>query len=205
MPYPAEHKAQTRARIIESARVMFNRHGFDQVSIDDIMGHAGLTRGGFYNHFGSKQELYAEAVKSFTTCSPFAKRLQLSRKPRTAQALARMLVDMYLSDEALADVDQHCPLIAVPSDVARAGLEPRAAYTQLVENMAAVFRAAYPARDRDAERKALLIVNLCVGGMLIARTTDDPALRRVLRAAARKEARGLLPRGRAGRRRGGAD
>jgi len=73
MPYTAEHKARTRAKIVEGARVMFNRHGFEQVSIDDIMQHVGLTRGGFYNHFKSKDELYAEAVQSFTSCNPFAR------------------------------------------------------------------------------------------------------------------------------------
>jgi TetR/AcrR family transcriptional repressor of nem operon len=193
MPYPPEHKAQTRARIVESARVMFNRHGFDSVSIDDIMKEAGLTRGGFYHHFGSKQELYAEAVRSFTTCNPFAREMART-KLKDPRKLARMLVELYLSDEVLEDVDLHCPLIAVPSDVARAGLKPRAAYTQVVENMAHVFRSAFAPGDGEASRKALLIVNLCVGGMVIARTTDDPGLRKSLRAAARKEAFALLDR-----------
>jgi hypothetical protein len=102
------------------------------------------------------------------------------------------MVDTYLSDETLADVDKHCPLIALPSDVARAGLRPRAAYTQLVESMLEVFRAVFPKSDRQGNRKAQVIVNLCVGGMLIARTTDDPTLRKQLRAAARGEALRLL-------------
>jgi TetR/AcrR family transcriptional repressor of nem operon len=189
MPYPTEHKAQTRARIVESARVMFNRHGFEQVSIDDVMKQAGLTRGGFYNHFDSKDELYAEAVQSFTTCNPFAKQQFATTEPRE---LARMLIELYLSDRILKDVDQHCPLIALPSDVARAGLKPRAAYTQLVQNMVDTFRASMPADDADAERRALLIVNHCVGGMIIARTTDDPKLQTSMRAAARAEALALL-------------
>jgi TetR/AcrR family transcriptional repressor of nem operon len=193
MPYSAEHKARTRAKIVEGARVMFNRHGFEQVSIDDIMQHVGLTRGGFYNHFKSKDELYAEAVRSFTRCNPFAQKLAQARGPAPSpRALARMLIDLYLSDDILADVDQHCPLIALPSDVARAGLEPRAAYTTVVENMADLFRAAFPASDREARRKSLLMVSLCVGGMLIARTTDDAGLRKTLRAASRKEALTLL-------------
>jgi AcrR family transcriptional regulator len=195
MPYTAEHKARTRAKIIEGARVMFNRHGFERVSIDLIMRHVGLTRGGFYNHFKSKDELYAEAVRSFTTCNPFADKQARVRGPEPAPAeLARMLLDLYLSDATLANIDQHCPLIALPSDVARAGLEPRAAYTSVVEHMAEVFRAAFPAKDRDAERKALLMVSLCVGGMVIARTTDDRALRKRLRAAAREQALALLER-----------
>jgi TetR/AcrR family transcriptional repressor of nem operon len=193
MPYTAEHKAQTRARIVESARVMFNRHGFEQVSIDEIMKAAGLTRGGFYNHFGSKDELYAEAVRSFTTCNPFVRSLS-DAPPRSPRQLAELLIELYLSEETLADVDQHCPLIALPSDVARAGLQPRAAYTQLVENMAHVFRSAFPANDGDAGRKALLIVNLCVGGMIIARTTEQVELRKTLRTVARKEALALLDR-----------
>lgn len=192
MPYTPEHKARTRAKIIESARVMFNRHGFEQVSIDEIMKQAGLTRGGFYNHFSSKDELYAVAVRSFTTCNPFTTQVQAQPRAPAPGKLARLLIELYLSDETLSDIDQQCPLIALPSDVARAGLEPRAAYTSVVNSMAGVFRAAFPKDDREAERKALLIVSLCVGGMVIARTTDEPRLRKTLRAAARKEALGLL-------------
>jgi TetR/AcrR family transcriptional regulator, transcriptional repressor for nem operon len=195
MPYSAEHKARTRAKIVETARIMFNRHGFEQVSIDDIMKHAGLTRGGFYNHFASKNELYAAAVHSFTSCNPFERKRESARggapPPRK---VARMLVEMYLADETLANVDQQCPLIALPSDVARAGLKPRAAYTQVIESMLCVFRSAFGENDAAAEEKAQLMVNLCVGGMVLARTTDEPALRRSLRASARREALALLDR-----------
>ena len=54
MPYSPQHREKTRARIVESARMLFNRHGFEDVTIDMVMGDAGLTRGGFYNHFDSK-------------------------------------------------------------------------------------------------------------------------------------------------------
>jgi TetR/AcrR family transcriptional repressor of nem operon len=195
MPYAADHKDKTRERIVDSARILFNRHGFDSVSIDDVMKHAGLTRGGFYHHFASKQSLFAAAVTSFTSCNPFAERLEQKPRHRSPLELAELLVDTYLSDQTLADVDKHCPLIALPSDVARAGLQPRAAYTQLVESMLEIFRAAFPKGDRQGQRKAQLIVNLCVGGMLIARTTDDPTLRKQLRATARSEALRLLAAG----------
>src|SRR5258708_4781096 len=62
MPYPPEHRQQTRARILRSAKTLFNLHGFERISIDDIMARAGLTRGGFYSYFDTKSELYAEAV-----------------------------------------------------------------------------------------------------------------------------------------------
>src|SRR6187549_726207 len=92
MPYAADHKEKTRARIVDSARVLFNRHGFESVSIDDVMKNAGLTRGGFYHHFTSKQSLYAAAVSSFTSCNPFAERLEQNPRQRTPRELAELLV-----------------------------------------------------------------------------------------------------------------
>ena len=65
MPYSASHKLETRQRILESARRLFNAKGFVDVSIDEVMDHAGLTHGGFYRHFRDKGELYAEAVRWF--------------------------------------------------------------------------------------------------------------------------------------------
>jgi AcrR family transcriptional regulator len=192
MPYSAEHKARTRARIIESARILFNRRGFEQVSIDDLMKEAGLTRGGFYHHFRSKDELYSEAVRSFTTCGPLTRHLAtLGRKPEPRE-LARLLVKLYLCDETLRNIDIQCPLVALPSDVARAGRRPRGAYTQLVRGMLGVLRGAFDPDDPAAEEKAQLVVSLCVGGMVLSRTTDDVELRASLRAAARAQALALL-------------
>jgi AcrR family transcriptional regulator len=190
MPYSSEHKAQTRERIVGVARRLFNRHGFEQVSIDQVMSEAGLTRGGFYHHFGSKDELYAEAVASFTTCNPFKPDFSNSPPPAPGQ-LARMLLDVYLSDEVFDNVDHHCPLYALPGDVARAGLSPQKAYTQLIRNLTAVYAAAL-AGEPDGEQRAQAIVALCVGGMVLARTTDDAGMRRSLRTAARSQALALL-------------
>src|SRR5882757_4114334 len=98
MPYTPAHKARTRTRIVEGARGLFNRRGFEQVTIDDVMAEAGLTRGGFYNHFRSKNELYAEVVRSFSSCNPFARRIAALAHPPSARDLARQLVELYLSD-----------------------------------------------------------------------------------------------------------
>jgi len=64
MPYTPDHKRRTRQRIVGAAARLFNRKGFE-VTIGEIMTAAGLTHGGFYRHFGSKAELYAEAVRHF--------------------------------------------------------------------------------------------------------------------------------------------
>lgn len=192
MSYSPEHALQTRARVIESARRLFNRHGFEQVTIDQIMAAAGLTRGAFYHHFRSKDELYAAAVASFVTCNPFAiKTTGAARNLHDPRGLARMLVELYLSDEALDNIDLHCPLYALPSDVARAGLEPQQAYTDLIRGMGHIYQAALKG-VRDARRRAEAMVALCVGGMVLARTTNDPVLRKSLRASARQQALALL-------------
>ena len=62
MSYPPGHRHLTKQKIVRSARRLFNRRGFDTVSIDDVMADAGLTRGSFYSYFESKGDLYAEAV-----------------------------------------------------------------------------------------------------------------------------------------------
>ncbi len=191
MPYTSEHKSRTRGKIVESARRLFNRHGFEQVSIDRVMADAGLTRGGFYNHFDSKDQLYAAAVASFSECNPFRQRLPESSDP---MQLARRLIDLYLCDEVLADVDSHCPLYALPGDVARAGLSPQRAYTQLIRNLTHVLGMAMKQLP-DGAKRAQVIVSLCVGGMVLARTTDDETLRASLRLSAREQALALLEGG----------
>jgi AcrR family transcriptional regulator len=192
MPYSPEHKAHTRQRIVESARKLFNHFGFEQVTLDQIMSGAGLTRGAFYHHFDSKDELYAAAVASFVSCNPFAvKTAGAARALKDPRRLARMLVDLYLSDEALDNIDMHCPLYALPADVARAGLEPQQAYTDLIRGMSHIYRSALKG-VRDADQRAQAMVSLCVGGMVLARTTNDPDLRRSLRKSARSQALALL-------------
>jgi len=190
MPYSPEHKVQTRARVVESARRLFNRHGFEQVTIDQVMASAGLTRGAFYHHFDSKDDLYAAAVASFETCNPFAT-ANADQVVKDPKRMARMLVDLYLSDEVLENIDLHCPLYALPSDVARAGLEPQQAYTDLMRGMRHIYRCALNG-IRDADRRAEAMVALCVGGMVLARTTNDPDLRKSLRESARHQALALL-------------
>lgn len=193
MPYSPEHKARTRVRIVEAARKLFNRHGFEQVSIDQIMAAAGLTRGGFYHHFDSKDALYAEAVEHFALANPFRRSLR-ERPPMTAPELARALLDLYLGDDVFGDIDNHCPLYALPGDVARAGETSQRAYTRLAQGLAKVYEDALaeslPAAA--ARTRAQAIVSLCVGGMLLSRTTDDPQLRQSFRAAARQQALAML-------------
>lgn len=195
MPYSAEHKQRTRARIVECARVLFNRKGYAEVSIDEIMASAELTRGGFYNHFRTKEELFVEAVAAYQDFNPTERWPELDFDPeRCGAAFARQLVDVYLSREHLDDVDGHCPMIALPSDVARAGPAVKRVYCGLLERMAGMFAqsADASAGAQAARRRGLALAALCVGGMVLARTIEDDAFRDEIRAAARATAHELL-------------
>lgn len=133
MPYTKHHKRKTRARIVEAARILFNRHGFQDVTIDMIMSEANLTRGGFYNHFESKEALYRDAVSSFLTGRGAQWRAAAGIDPsKPVGDMARQMIDGYLSSEHLGDLDGQCPMIALPSDVARANPEVQSAYQELL-------------------------------------------------------------------------
>jgi AcrR family transcriptional regulator len=171
MPYSPKHKHDTRERILESARRLFNRKGYSGVSIEEIMSDAGLTHGGFYRHFTGKDELYAAAVRQFMctkTPAAWRKRREPSAdtKPR-----AQRIVDAYFSRAHFDDHEGCCPLLGAASDVERAGKAVKAAYQEVVEQMVKVFEDHLDApRARD---RALALVALCVGGMVLARNVGD--------------------------------
>ncbi|WP_443747723.1 TetR/AcrR family transcriptional regulator [Asticcacaulis solisilvae] len=192
MPYTAEHKAHTRDRIVSAARRLFNQGGFSQVTIEQIMTEAELTRGGFYHHFGSKEQLFTEVVANYITCNPLAVEARRGGPEfGNAHFVARRLIDLYLSDDVFDDVAQHCPLYALPSDARALGEASREAYTDLLRGMTQVFQLALKGRE-DGDSRAQAIIAMCVGGMVLSRTTHDVSLRTSLRASAHAQAVRML-------------
>jgi len=193
MPYGPDHKSKTRARIVEAARVLFNRHGYDNVTIDMVMEAASLTRGGFYGHFRNKEELFGAAVSSFLMGRGARWRSQagVNAMDPAVEDAASML-RTYLSSEHLGDLEGQCPLIALPSDVGRAGQGVREAYSQLLLAMIGLYERALPDPTPDRRGRAMALAALSVGGMVLARTIPDPALAGDVRDAALDHALGLL-------------
>jgi AcrR family transcriptional regulator len=183
MPYTPEHKEKTRQRIVASARRLFNRLGFTGVSIDEIMADAGLTRGGFYNHFDTKEELYAEVVQQVLSC-----REDEARPPRTYNHAGEFIA-AYLSPAHYEDRENSCPLMALPSDVARGGEPVKRAYRQVLEYMVEHLQAG--ASGAKARERALAVAALCIGGMAVARAVDDVKLAHEIREAAKDMALSL--------------
>jgi AcrR family transcriptional regulator len=193
MPYTAEHKERTRTRIIESARRLFNRNGFEAVTIGAIMSEAGLTHGGFYKHFAAKEDLYQAAVLQFI-CGDAPERWQARHIDPAAkgEALARMIVDAYLSRDHYEDRDGSCPLIAFPSDVARGNGTVKDAFRQVMEMMIEAFAANLPKGKTPARERAQALVATLVGGMVLARSVGDDDLADEIRETTRRQVYGTL-------------
>ncbi len=193
LPYRPEHKAETRARIVESARTLFNRHGYDNVTIDMVMEAASLTRGGFYHHFRNKQELFAAAVSNFLMGR--GARWRAAAGVNTVDPALEDAANMlrcYLSPEHLGDIEGQCPMIALPSDVGRAEPQVQEAYQRLLEAMIGLYERAIPRGSCDHRATALALAALSVGGMVLARTVPDEALGREVREAALGKALQML-------------
>ncbi len=185
MPYPAGHREQVRKKIVESARRLFNRNGFENVSVDSIMAHAGLTRGGFYSYFESKSDLYAEVLGCFFTDPNWKSRWKGVRVDLASPDAGPQIVRAYLSRQHFDDVENSCPMIALPSDVARADEKVKAAFETVFKAMVALLGREVKEGGEDT---ALAIAALCIGGMVVARSMRDRGLSDVLREAAEKVA-----------------
>ncbi len=194
MPYSPDHKRQTRKRIVACARHMFILKGYSEVSIDEIMAEAGLTRGGFYNHFKNKEQLFAEAIASYLECQIDSGTSNgFIDHSLPGKELAHRFVDAYLSDHHLSDMTGLCPLIALPSDVARGGPDVKAGYQKLFEGMVSIFeRNLKPSPHQSARDQALALAATCIGGMVLARAIGDGDLSDQIRRAAQNAARQCL-------------
>lgn len=185
MPYSKEHTLKSRIRIIEASRILFNVHGFEKVTIDMIMAKAGMTRGGFYKHFKSKEALYSVAVESFLMGRGAVWRDEAGIDPTNlSPEMAQHMLDSYLSEKHLGDIENQCPMIALPSDVARGAPEIQRAYQDLLTSMVWLFETSQPELSEEGRQRALAMAALCVGGMVLARSIPDGALAQEVRAAA---------------------
>jgi TetR/AcrR family transcriptional repressor of nem operon len=183
MPYPEGHREEVRTRIIQSARKLFNRFGFDNVSVDQIMAEAGLTRGGFYTYFESKSDLYAEALACFFTDPNWKNCWEGVHVDLTAADVGAQIVRAYLSKQHFEDIENSCPMVALPSDVARSGASAKRAFEAVFQGMVSVLERGM-SRDSSRDRTtAMGIAALCVGGMVIARSIEDRELADGLRDA----------------------
>ncbi len=183
MPYTAAHRLQTKKNIIDSARKLFNRHGFENVSIGQIMAGAGLTHGGFYSYFGSKSDLYAEVMNCFFTDPEWKNCWEGVHVDLSATDVGAQIVKAYLSRQHFEDVENSCPMVALPTDVARSGVAARSAFETVFRAMVSVLERSMTNKNGASRSTAQAIAALSIGGMVVARTLVDRNHADELRAA----------------------
>jgi TetR/AcrR family transcriptional repressor of nem operon len=175
MPYPASHRVETKRKIIDSARRLFNRYGFENVSITQIMAGAKLTHGGFYTYFKGKSDLYAEVLNCFFTDPEWKDCWEGVHVDLSATDVGAQVVSAYLSRQHFEDVENSCPMVALPTDVARSGVTARRAFETVFRAMVDVLERSLPEKKHSGRITAQTIAALSIGGMVVARTLVDRA------------------------------
>lgn len=172
MPYTKAHKAQTRARIVAAAARAFRAGGIGKVAIPALMRDAGLTHGGFYAHFASKDELVAEACARGLSESSQAILAQAESQPPD-EAL-RLIIRAYLSRGHRDYPETGCVIAALGTELAREPVEVRAAFDGELCDYARRIAAYVPgANDVEREEAALLLLSGMAGTLMVARALDD--------------------------------
>ena len=169
-----EKSAETRERILDVAATLFREKGFDGIGLAEIMQAAGLTHGGFYKHFGSKDDLEAQATGvALARNAADWRRLFEGAAARPLSAF----IDEYLSPHHRDDLGKGCAIAALGADVARQGERVRSALTGGLEPFLQLLSDAIPGRSKAVRRrKAIATMAELIGTLILARAVDDPAL-----------------------------
>jgi TetR/AcrR family transcriptional regulator, transcriptional repressor for nem operon len=174
MGYSKADKAQSHERIVRTAATRFREKGIDGISVADLMNEAGLTHGGFYRHFESREDLVAQAV----ACALAGGEGSVSCEFEAPQTELEKCVEIYLSEHHRDNPGGGCAMTALAADIARAGAPARDLYARHVDKLAGLFAAKMdqdiPAAERRAD--ALFMVSALAGALSIARAVGDPQL-----------------------------
>lgn len=183
-----EQAARHREEIIHSAATLFRERGLDGVSVPELMEAVGLTHGGFYKQFASKDELMSLALdESFRQSRELGKKLWRDHDDDAAATL-QAYIDFYLSPQHRADAGHGCPNAALCTDIGRAARKDpiHADYARLLDRAMDNFAQLMPERDADERRrKALATQALLVGAMVMARASQGHPISDEILAAAK--------------------
>ncbi len=178
--------AENRGRVVAEAARLFSEKGFDAVGVAELMAAAGMTHGGFYNHFGSKEELEAEACAHVFETSVARVSAVADQPDEAARADAFAAYQArYVSREARDSTSASCPMVAFASDVSRKGEGVQEAYARGLGDYLKAFARA----SGQSRAEALRSFSRLAGALILARSVAaiDPELSEELLAASRGE------------------
>lgn len=179
----SNRKEATHERIVEAAARAIRRSGYGGTGVADIMKAAGLTHGGFYAHFASREAMLAEAAdRAGAEAVAASASIAAAAPPQNA---LQSLLRAYLSKEHLESTERGCPVAALGSEMPRQAPEVRHAATRRIKEMIDLVARQSPDWGQPgAHERALVTVATMVGALLLARAVDDSRLSDALREAA---------------------
>jgi TetR/AcrR family transcriptional repressor of nem operon len=179
MGYSKSDKAETHSRIVRVAAKRFRERGLEGIGVADVMKEAGVTVGGFYKHFGSRDELVVEALATaFKDLDVWEE-----RTPDMAHLLQNYLTEAHRDAPGTG-----CAMGALLGDITRGSKSARALYTERVKRSLPFFSALLPSSHRsDKRRRALLILSALLGALNLSRAVSDPNLSREILDGVRDE------------------
>ena len=178
MPWHSEHKTQSKDKILDCAASLFANFGFDGVSIDQIMEEAGLTRGAFYAHFKSKEDVYSQGIVRAAQCAKEHMEAQSTQNPKAA---AKFYLEIGMRQEEDADYRNgeagrdYCPLSSLISDIAHQKPAVKHSYTRLLKG----FQSYYEEKGLS-QGKAIQVTTQLIGALALSRTVTDERLKLAL-------------------------
>lgn len=169
MPWPKEHKRKTRQRIVQVAATAFRKQGVADVGIAELMKRAGLTHGGFYAHFSSKEDLLAEALAHAS--SQVSGTLRQAASNQASPSALLSIVDAYLSLQHLQHPEAGCPLAALGPELVRSKTNVRRSLANGIRARLQTLADLVPDDLTATEKRHLAIgVQACMlGGLILAR------------------------------------
>lgn len=178
--YPAEHKKRTRQRIVQAAGRRFRSRGSEGAAIEGLMRELRLTHGGFYRHFGSKEQLFAEAFEQSARELSHRFLSAMEQAPKGGELKA--LIDRYLDIKHCDDIAEGCPVASLATEIARRPPEARVAFLRVLESLMVHVAGYMPgATDEERRRQARVLFSGMAGTLTMARViVDDERRRRFL-------------------------
>ncbi len=184
MAGPASRKEQSHERIVDAAARAIRRVGYAGVGVADVMKEAGLTHGGFYAHFPSRDAMLVAAMERAGRDGAARMTQSIARRRAEGASPLRALVEGYLSETHLASCEGGCPISALASEMPRQSPEVREMSASRVQGLVEVVGRALPADA--APHAAMAITSNLVGAIQLARALGDNAQGRAMLAAARE-------------------
>jgi TetR/AcrR family transcriptional repressor of nem operon len=179
-----EETAETRRRIVDAASRLFRARGIASVSVADVMAELGMTVGGFYRHFESKEALVAEAI-DVASAESLVRSRAIAASDRPVIDRLTALLDFYLSMGHRNNPAFGCPVPALASEIAHEGLVTKEAFTIAIERLLSVAGCILPGDSTEARQQRLRMTASMVGALVLARATSSEALAGDLLSAVR--------------------